>query len=230
MIIVIGGIKGGSGKTTIATNLATIRAANGRKVLLIDTDDQRTTLDWFEQRSSLHDFSDQKLSCIFLSGNNIHKQISQMSKDYDDVIIDVGGRDTSNQRSALLVADRYILPFQPSSFDIWTIGTLLQIIQDLQIINPKLKTLYILNRVLSGSKDNNQSIEILEESPLLIGIPLLIGNRKAFRNAAAEGLGVAETKIRDDKAINEMIELHRYIYEISMEYLEDIKRFGELCQ
>lgn len=42
MIITVGGIKGGSGKTTVATNLAVIRANDGRDVLLIDADDQET--------------------------------------------------------------------------------------------------------------------------------------------------------------------------------------------
>ena len=46
MIVVVGGIKGGSGKTTVATNLAIIQAVNGRDVLLIDADDQETASDF----------------------------------------------------------------------------------------------------------------------------------------------------------------------------------------
>ncbi|HYO90311.1 MAG TPA: ParA family protein, partial [Pyrinomonadaceae bacterium] len=46
MIIVVGGIKGGSGKTTVATNLAVIRSAEGHDVLLIDADDQETSTDF----------------------------------------------------------------------------------------------------------------------------------------------------------------------------------------
>ncbi len=46
MIIVIGGIKGGSGKTTVATNLAVMRSGKGNDVLLIDADDQETSTDF----------------------------------------------------------------------------------------------------------------------------------------------------------------------------------------
>ena len=46
MIIVIGGIKGGSGKTTVATNLAVLRSSKSKDVLLIDADDQETSTDF----------------------------------------------------------------------------------------------------------------------------------------------------------------------------------------
>jgi cellulose biosynthesis protein BcsQ len=46
MIVVCGGIKGGSGKTTVATNLAVMRARAGADVLLIDADDQETSFDF----------------------------------------------------------------------------------------------------------------------------------------------------------------------------------------
>ena len=46
MIVLIGGEKGGTGKTTIATNLAALRAMAGRDVLLVDTDPQGSASYW----------------------------------------------------------------------------------------------------------------------------------------------------------------------------------------
>ena len=46
MIVVVGGIKGGSGKTTVAINLAVLRASGGHDVLLVDADDQETASDF----------------------------------------------------------------------------------------------------------------------------------------------------------------------------------------
>ena len=51
MILLLGGEKGGTGKTTIATNLAALRAAAGYDVLLIDTDRQGTAAAWCQVRA-----------------------------------------------------------------------------------------------------------------------------------------------------------------------------------
>ena len=60
MIIVCGGIKGGSGKTTVATNLAVIRAGQGSDVLLIDADDQETSTDFTTQRAEQRERGDDR--------------------------------------------------------------------------------------------------------------------------------------------------------------------------
>ena len=46
MILVLGGLKGGSGKTTVAVNLAVLQSAAGREVLLVDGDIQQTARDF----------------------------------------------------------------------------------------------------------------------------------------------------------------------------------------
>ncbi len=214
MIIVIGGRKGGTGKTTIATNLAVINARDGKKTLLIDTDDQQTSLGWSEQRSALQNSAETNLVTIFLSGSNIHKQIIQLAKDYDDIIIDVGGRESVSQRSALTIASLFLLPFQPSSFDLWTAGVLESMIEELRMINPDLKALYVINRAIVNNKDNPAAIEILGESGLFEAVPVFIYNRIAYRTAASKGLGVVELTPLDDKAAKEMIALHWCIFNI----------------
>ena len=52
MIILVGGEKGGTGKTTLATNLAQMRASAGKDVLLIDSDKQESASSWAGQRHS----------------------------------------------------------------------------------------------------------------------------------------------------------------------------------
>src|SRR4051812_49677905 len=100
MIIVAGGIKGGSGKTTVATNLTILRAAQGRDVLLIDADDQETATDFTILRNERQPESVSYTS-IKLTGAAVRTETLRLAKKYQDIIIDTGGRDTTSQRAAL---------------------------------------------------------------------------------------------------------------------------------
>lgn len=210
MIIVIGGIKGGSGKTTLATNLAVLRSQEGRKVLLVDADEQRSTSDWAEQRES--DGVETGWSTIQLSGKTINAQLQKLGADYDEVIVDVGGRDTTSQRSALSIADLFLVPFKPRSLDIWTVGPLKKMISEIKAVNAQLMCIAVINQADSRGSDNYDATEVLKECPDLVCSPISIGHRKAFANAAADGLGVIELKTQDKKANEEIRKLYEYVF------------------
>jgi chromosome partitioning protein len=88
VIIVVGGIKGGCGKTTIATNLAALRASQNKKVLFVDADEQESAYNWVLQREVVN--APVSWTTIKLTGKTIHSQLKLMGPDYDDIIIDVG--------------------------------------------------------------------------------------------------------------------------------------------
>jgi len=117
MIVVVGGIKGGSGKTTVATNLAVIRAAEGRDVILIDADDQETASDFTILRNE-RQVEAPSYTSIKLTGAAVRTETLRLREKYEDIIIDTGGRDTTSQRAALTVADMLLVPFVPRSFDV----------------------------------------------------------------------------------------------------------------
>ena len=210
MIIVIGGIKGGSGKTTIATNLAVMRSAF-KKVLLVDADEQKSAWDWSQQREACkRALLKGVFPTVCMSGKSIHANLARLEDDYEDIIVDTGGRDTTSQRSALCVADRFILPFKPSSIDIWTLIPIKQILDE--CLNENLKVYAVISQADSVGKDNHEAIEILREFENVQTIDTTIGNRKAFRNAASEGIGVCELFPEDKKASMEMQNLYDIIY------------------
>lgn len=210
MIVVVGGIKGGSGKTTLCTNLAVIRALQGKKVLLVDADEQKSASDWAEHRESLEITT--PWTTIQLNGASVRTQIQRMAKDYDDILIDTGGRDTTSQRSALTIADIFLAPFQPRSLDVWTIGKVSTLLAEIRTVNPKLKAFAVLNRADSLGVDNDDAAEIIKESEGIQYIPHPIGSRKAFANAASEGLGVIELEKQDKKAVIEINQLCEFLF------------------
>jgi chromosome partitioning protein len=210
MITVVGGIKGGGGKTTLATNLAVMRAAANKKVLLVDADEQRSASDWASQREAMGIKTE--WTTIQLAGKSIHAELKKLASNYDDIIVDVGGRDTTSQRSALAIAHVCLVPFRPKSFDMWTLGQVKAMISEIKAINPGLQVFAIINQADSRGSDNEDAVEMIKEFEDFVCLGISLGNRKAFANAAAEGLGVVELKKGDPKAVEEMKSLYSHIY------------------
>jgi chromosome partitioning protein len=212
MIVIAGGIKGGSGKTTVATNLAIIRAAQGRDVLLIDADDQETSTDFTALRNEVLP-EGAGYTGIKLSGAAVRTDTLKLSKKYDDIIIDTGGRDTTSQRAALSIADVILVPFVPRSFDVWTLEKVSKLVAEMRSANPTLRAYAFINRADPRGQDNNEAAEIIRDTEELSFIETPLGSRKAFSNAAAQGLAVTELKQQDAKAIDEIMILFRYVFE-----------------
>ena len=211
MIVTIGGIKGGIGKSLIAVNLVVIRSSDVKKVLLVDGDEQGTASDWTDHRISLGVKT--PWTTVRLRGSAVRTELLKMKEDYGDIIIDCGGRDTSSLRAALTVSDIFIVPFQPKSFDIWTVSKVSEIIEEAKSINPNLKACSFINFGETRGRDNEAAQEILRTIEELNLLPVTVCHRKAFSNATAHGLGVTELKPQDKKAILEIKTLYKHIFD-----------------
>lgn len=213
MIIVIGGIKGGSGKTTVATNLAVIRSGEGKDLLLIDADDQETSSDFTTLRNEILE-DGAGYTNIKLTGASVRTETLKLKDKYQDIIIDTGGRDTASQRAALTVADALLVPFAPRSFDIWTVEKVSNLVSEMKTVNPNLKAYIFINKADPRGQDNEDTAEVLKEAEDLNFIDSSLGLRKAFSDAAAGGLAVTEIKPQNEKATEEMMKLYRYVFDI----------------
>lgn len=216
MILVCGGIKGGVGKTTLATNMAILFAQEGKDVLLVDADDQETASDFTIIRNeTLAETGGAGYTAIKLHGAAVRSEGLRLAPKYDHIVIDVGGRDTAGQRAALSIADVYAIPFLPASFDVWTLEKVAALIEEARPFNTKLKTVCFLNRADARGQDNEEATEIARDIPQLTYLESPLGNRKAFRTAASQGLSVAELKPEDPKAIAELTALFERLTDIA---------------
>jgi chromosome partitioning protein len=211
MIIVVGGIKGGAGKSTIAANLA-VRRAIKHNVLLVDGDDQETTTLWSATRNENWTGKSENLTCIQLRGRSARDEVIKLSAHYSDVLIDVGGRDTTTQRAALTIANLVLIPLPPRGPDIWTLEKVSDLLDEVRTVNPTLVAWAFLNRADASGTDNRDAMQIIKDTD---GIDLIlprIGDRKAFPNAHTQGLSVIENKPSDSKAIAELEGLYQYCF------------------
>jgi chromosome partitioning protein len=222
MVIVIGGIKGGSGKTTVATNLAVMRAASGRDVVLVDADRQATATDFFAVRSNSGRVGAQ-YSSVALIGRALRAELPRLMRKYADVIIDTDGQDAETQAAALALAHVLVVPFVPRSFDFWTLDRVIARVKEARHVNPRLRACAFLNRVDARHTTMDDAEDILGEGGVLEVLPVRLGSRKSFGAAAATGLAVAELRPVDAKAIAEVRALYRAVFPEAVDAEPSIK-------
>jgi chromosome partitioning protein len=203
MILTLAQTKGGVGKTTLAVNLAIARAIRSKRdVLLVDADEQGTAADFTAMRAGTLPMIG--YTAVQLTGLAVRNQVLALAPKYQDIIIDAGGRDTTGLRAALTVAHVALVPFQPRSFDVWTFGKVAGLITEAKAINPTLRAYAVINCADPQGDDNREAAQELAGNPELVFLNSPIGRRKAFPNAAAQGLSVLEMPHPDSKACNEL--------------------------
>lgn len=210
MILTVGNVKGGVGKTTLAINIAIARALAGGDVLLIDGDEQHTAASFTELRNTQAGRND--YTAVSLAGAAVRTQTRQLSSKYSDIVIDAGGRDTGSFRAALTITDILLVPVQPRTFDVWVIDQVANLVAEAREINEQLLAVSLLNAADPVGQDNRDAAEALTEVEGIEYLPCFIVRRKAFPNAAAQGLSVLEYVPRDQKAVKELNALIEHLY------------------
>lgn len=212
MILLVGIEKGGTGKSTIATNLATLRSANGHDVLLIDADKQMTASYWAAKRDGNESLP--RVVCIQKRGSTIHRDIQDLATRYEDIIIDAGGQDSKELRAAMVVADLLCVPFQAAQPDIWTLETMEELIGQAQALNADLDVFTVVNRASTHPlvHETEEAIACLADFPTLPFCGVTLHERRAYRKAMTLGIAVSELRPRDPKATSEIRSLYKALY------------------
>jgi len=177
-------------------------------VLLIDGDEQQTLSYWYQSRAEGGDVTglDQRQ----LLGAGLRTNLPALAAQYDEVVIDVAGRDSTTQRAALTIADVYLVPFVPRPPDLWTFDLVRELIAKAQQVNPALRAYLFVTRADSQSLKSEGSGLVLDTLDAIGNARRLaasLGNRVAFANAFNGGLSVLESKPVDSKARAEVVAL-----------------------
>lgn len=178
MRLAILNLKGGTGKTTSSVFLAAALQRRGERTLLVDADPQGSALAW----SAL--VEDWPIATIGLPQPVLHRQVGQLGRGYDHVVIDCPPASEAIVRSALLVADVVLLPMAPSMMDLERLKPTLTLLAD---VAPQNEPAFwaLLTRVRRGTTMSSASREYLQhlDVPVLCAeIPL----REVFARALGE--------------------------------------------
>lgn len=211
MIVTVGNTKGGVGKTTLALNLAIERALAGRDVWLIDGDRQGTAQTAISLRAEAG--KTPAIACAqYVDGSTLRTQLKHQCPKFQEIIIDVGGRDSTALRAALVLSDVLVVPFAPRSLDVWALADICALIDEARAMNELLCAFAVLNLADPAGADNVEAAAAVADFPQLIYLDAPIRRRKAIANAAGQGLSVLEAVPRDAKACDELMALVSRLY------------------
>jgi chromosome partitioning protein len=181
-IITIAQLKGGTGKTTIAVQLAVSFQKMGLKVAVMDIDPQKSFKKWNEVRQKRTGSIDNNLVCFDVLGWKLHDEIEKIKNDFDLIIIDTPPNIVADTKTAIRASDLVVIPMQPSPTDLWGIKDTLEIVNQQRVPHR-----ILFNRVVPNSnltKDYEQQVGQALETQL--------GNRVIYASSFIEGKSASE--------------------------------------
>lgn len=220
-IILVGGEKGGTSKTTTAVNLAALCALAGKDVLLVDTDRQESASTWAATRAMTRAEQDlpPDMTCVAKTGK-VGYDLEQLSHKYDVVIVDSGGRDSIELRQAMAVCDFMLILTRPSQFDTWSLDKMAMLLKDVEErVGAKIPA-----KVLLAAASTNPAVKEAEELRALLAsdyaddFGTMFANttdRIAYRRAARNGMSVMELprNQQDQTAMEEVQRLYKEVFD-----------------
>lgn len=192
VVITVAQQKGGTGKTTLAANLAAAFAPSGR-VALLDIDPQKSLSRWHAlRRARLHEAA--ALAFSDTSGWRLPGELDRLKRNHDVVLIDSPPQLDTDARVAVRAADVVLVPIQPSLPDVWAAEGTLKLAAD-----ERRPAHLLFNRAPPTSKLRDAITADLNSRSLPI-LHSALGNRAGFAHAFAAGLGVTEAAPRSTAA------------------------------
>ena len=197
MIVAFLNHKGGVGKTTLALHVAGAWAAQGKRIVVVDTDSQGSALDWSEQRAK--EGLTRLFDVIELARDTLHVETPEIARDVHHVVIDGSSHSAALMRSAMLAADLALVPAQPSPFDGWAAAETLRLLHEARRFRPQLIARFVLNRCAARTLIASEIAEALaKHDPAALAAR--VGQRVTLADAARTGRLVSEMPRREPAA------------------------------
>jgi chromosome partitioning protein len=210
MLTVIGNLKGGTGKSTVAFNLAVWLAHEKSGVRVFDLDPQATLIDTAEIRE------EDGYEPTFEVSNDIDELetlVHSKGKKTPQLLADVSATNMLHMMKAISLAKRVLIPVQPSQADIWSTQRFLKIVLSSVDQKKKPEILGFINRADThiGVRETGEAEEALQLLPNIEALDIRLYQRTAYRRSFSEGLAVFEQDPMC-KAAREMKKLAKLLY------------------
>ena len=191
--------KGGSGKSTLTVHSAVVAHSLGERVVIVDTDMQRTTTKWGEMRTSdepiVATASASELSTVLKAAK---------SEGMTFAFVDTAPHAAPDAARVARLSDLIVIPCRPTAFDLAAVDSAVDIIKA-----NNAKAVFVLSACPFRSPETNEAREILSGYGLPVA-PISITDRRAFSRSVATGRAVTEFE-KNGKAADEINNLWLWI-------------------
>lgn len=191
-VVLIGSLKGGTGKTTIALQLATYFAGEGVDVMLLDADPQGSAAKFIERRNDAG--IEPRIHCASANGN-IFATVRDLEQRYGLVLVDTGGFSNRELHTGALAADLLYVPLRASQVDLETMPEMIQnVVVPARDRNPDLRTYVLISQGPTNPMINETQLaqQAIAEFDGINLSSVVVRERKTYRDQTILGLGVVE--------------------------------------
>lgn len=197
-------VKGGAGRSTVATNLAGLIAKSGNRVALVDCDmPQGTAAAWASIRAS-EGRGDVGIATA-ADHTELVAQVQRLDADHDYLILDCPPRIAEMTKAALVLSHLCLVPVAPSAADIWATSDLLPTIDAAKAVKPETDARIVWNRFRASTRLAQELSAAAGKELGLKSLSAKLGYRVAYAEAMARGLTAQEWT--DRKAKDELAAL-----------------------
>ncbi|WP_417606441.1 ParA family partition ATPase [Primorskyibacter flagellatus] len=183
-VITVAQQKGGSGKTTVAVNLAVGFARAGKSVAVVDVDPQGSLGRWFMAR--LDRLEDAGIEFATSSAWGVTYECRKLADSHDIVIVDTPPKADSDLRPALRAADLVVVPVSMSHVDLWATQGVLDLARRENRVS-----LVVMNRARAGTRLGADVAEAASKLEAQLATAQL-ANRVVYAETLGQGLGAIE--------------------------------------
>lgn len=185
-VITVAQQKGGSGKTTVAVNLAVGFARAGKSVAVVDVDPQGSLGRWFMAR--LDRLEDAGIEFATSSAWGVTYECRKLADSHDIVIVDTPPKADSDLRPALRAADLVVVPVSMSHVDLWATEGVLDLARRENRVS-----LVVMNRARAGTRLGADVAEAASKLEAQLATAQL-ANRVVYAETLGQGLGAIEAR------------------------------------
>lgn len=193
--------KGGSGKTTLAVHTAVAAQEDGERVVIVDTDLQKSATRWGEVRN------DETPAIAPVAAAILHNVIAAARDDAMTLcIVDTAPHAAPDAARVAALADLVVIPCRPTAFDLAAVPSAVEIVKAAGAC-----AVFVLSACPFRAPEIGETRAVLEGYGIPVA-PVEITDRRAFARAVASGRAVTEFDAKG-KAAEEIRTIWRWIKE-----------------